>query len=73
MTILSFGNFYLGIDPDRAAFFDVQIHLGIIRLELSGPPPKPTRNRVQSVTEASHQCTDGEALSGIRDAAPKGS
>ena len=73
MNIISFKDFYLGIDDDRASFFDIQIHLGIFRLELSGPTPKPASKRVKSATEASHQCTDGEALSGIRDAAPKGS
>jgi len=37
MNILSFGDFYLGIDKE--SFTDVSIHLWRIRLECGGPKP----------------------------------
>ena len=55
MTLISFGNFYLGIDPDRTYFFDVQIHFGIFRLEFGGTPPL----NVGSDTESSNRCSNG--------------
>ena len=68
MTILSFGNFYLGIDPDSAPFFDLQVHFGIFRLEFGGIPPQILGPN----TDASNRCSDGENLSGFRDASSEG-
>ena len=68
MTILSFGNFYLGIDPDSAPFFDVQIHIGTLRLEWSGTSP----NFRGPNSETSYGRPYGEDPDGIRAAPIKG-
>ena len=54
LTIISFRDFYLGID--KQSFFDLQLHLGIFRLEWGSTTPKDR----EPDPDASNRCTDGK-------------
>ena len=56
MIILSFGDFYLGVDPDSAFYMDVQGHFGIFRLEFGHSPT----HTFEPDTDTSNRCPDGE-------------
>jgi len=68
VTILSLGNFYLGVDSDSASFFDVQIHIGTLRLEWSATSPSVRGPD----SETSYRRPYGEDSDGIRAAPIKG-
>jgi len=54
MQLISFGNFYLGIDKE--SFTDVLVHIGRVRLEWDCSPQTNG-----SPTSDSYQSTDGES------------
>ena len=56
MKRLSLGDFYISIDKEF--FFDLQLHIGKLRVEWSGPPALPRRGG--SFPQPSNQRTAGE-------------